>query len=57
VLVTFVGALAAQPAVAALLGGSVPFSANLAVSALLGAAVALLQKYVAKDATPTPPKG
>lgn len=47
----FVAALAAQPAVAGLLGGSVPLSANLAVSALLGAAVVVLEKYL-----PQPPK-
>lgn len=44
----FMAALAAQPAVTGLLGGSVPLSTNLAVSALLGAAVAVLEKYLPK---------
>jgi hypothetical protein len=44
----FVAALAAQPAVQALLGGTQPLSTTLAVSALLGAAVAVLEKYLPK---------
>lgn len=47
-LALFVAALASQPAVAGLLGGSVPLTTNLAVSALLGAALAVLEKYLPK---------
>lgn len=50
VALAFVAALGSQSAVQALLGGRQPLTTTLAVSALLGAAVAVLEKYL-------PPKG
>lgn len=48
VLAAVVGALMVQPAAAAVLGGSVPLTANVAVSLVAGTAVYLLNKYVLK---------
>lgn len=46
VLAAFVSVLVMQPALALVLGGSVPLTPNLVMSLLAGTIVALLQKYV-----------
>jgi hypothetical protein len=42
----FLAALASQPAVQALAGGGVPLTRDAVVAALLGAAAALLHRYL-----------
>lgn len=44
----FLAALMAQPALSAALGGSIPLTTNLVVSAVISAAAGLLAKYASK---------
>lgn len=44
----FLAALLAQPALSAALGGSVPLTTNVVVSAVISAAAGLLAKYASK---------